>query len=133
MDFWENIGDMRTYIDEVDIECIYECIRIILFDGLFLSSDNIIRNILINEKYELLSIDEDDLFGKTKLVFGRSKWCKKHKFRNIINQILTEFETNSEIIKTNVKNIFDKYNFDKYDVFAYRMDNFREIINSELI
>jgi len=132
MDYWENIGDMRTYIDEVDIECIYECIKIIIFDGIFLSDDNIIRNILINKNNELLSIDENDLFGKTKLIFGRSPWCKKLKFRNIINQIVSDIEINKELIKNNVKNVFEMYNFDKYGVFQYRIDNLKHIINIEL-
>ena len=40
--------------------------KIRLFDGLFMSSDNILKNILVNEYGDLLSIDEGDLFGKRK-------------------------------------------------------------------
>ena len=35
-----------------------QALKIRLFDGLFRSSDNILRNILVNQSHELLSIDE---------------------------------------------------------------------------
>lgn len=132
MDYWENIGDMRKYIDIVDPSVVYECIKIILFNGLFLSSDNNIRNILINKDHKLLSIDEDDLFGKTKFIFQKSVWPKKEKFRDMIYNIIDEFLKNKIEIKKNVKIIFEKYNFDKIDLFNYRLDNFKNLVISEL-
>ena len=39
-------------------------LKIRLFDGLFRSSDNILRNILVNKNNELLSIDEGDYLWK---------------------------------------------------------------------
>ena len=131
MYYWDNIGDMRTYIDIADNDTIYQCIKIILFDGLFLSSDNIIRNILINQNHELLSIDEDDLFGKTKYIFGKSPWCKKEKFREMLYNIIKEFMDNKEIIKTKVNKIFIKYNLNYSDIFNYRIDNFKDIVEYE--
>ena len=131
MDYWDNIGDMRKYIDIVDPSVVYECIKIILFNVLFLSSDNNIRNILINEDHKLLSIDEDDLFGKTKFIFQKSVWPKKEKFRDMIYSIIDDFLKNKDTIKSNVKMIFEKYNFDKIDVFNDRLDNFKDLVISE--
>lgn len=132
MDYWENIGDMRKYIDIVDESVIYQCIKIILFNGLFLSSDNSIRNILINKNHELLSIDEDDILGKTKYVFVKSKWCKKEKFRKILYNIIQEFMDNKESIKKNVNNVFNKYELDLCNQFNNRVDNYKQIIEEEL-
>ena len=132
MNYWEYIGDMRTYIDIVDDSVIYQCIKIILFNGLFLSSDNSIRNILINKEYQLLSIDEDDILGKTKKVFLKSPWCKKEKFRKILYNIIQEFIDNIESIKRNVNNIFIKYDLELCDQFNNRLDNYKQIIENEL-
>ena len=132
MNYWENIGDMRTYIDIVDDSVIYQCIKIILFNGLFLSSDNSIRNILINKEYQLLSIDEDDILGKTKKVFLKSPWCKKEKFRKMLYDIIQKFIDNKELIKRNVNNIFIKNNLEICDLFNNRLDNYKQIIENEL-
>ena len=43
-----------------------EALKIRLFDGLFRSSDNIPRNILVNDMNELLSIDEGDIFFQSR-------------------------------------------------------------------
>ena len=131
MDYWENIGDMRKYIDIVDKSVVYQCLKIILFNGLFLSSDNIIRNILINKNDEVLSIDEDDLFGNTKCIFQKSKWPKKKKFRDMIYSIIDEFTKNKIEIKKNVEMTFTKYNYDKIDLFNTRFDNFKNLVETE--
>ena len=132
MNYWENIGDMRTYIDIVDDSVIYQCIKIILFNGLLLSSDNSIRNILINKKHQLLSIDEDDILGKTKSIFIKSPWCKKEKFRKMLYNIIQEFIDSKESIKKNVNNIFNKYDLKLCDQFNNRLDNYKQIIENEL-
>ena len=132
MNYWENIGDMRTYIDIVDDSVIYQCIKIILFNGLFLSSDNSIRNILINKEHQLLSIDEDDILGKTKKVFLKSPWCKKEKFRKILYDIIQEFIDDKKSVKKNVNTIFIKYDLELCDVFNNRLDNYKQIIENEL-
>ena len=132
MNYWENIGDMRTYIDIVDDSVIYQCIKIILFNGLLLSSDNSIRNILINKKHQLLSIDEDDILGKTKSIFIKSPWCKKEKFRKMLYNIIQEFIDNKESIRKNINNIFNKNNLKLCDQFNNRLDNYKQIIENEL-
>ena len=54
-------------------------LKIRLYDGLFRSSDNINRNILYCEKNNwCISIDENDIFGKRKLVFNKVDEIKKY-------------------------------------------------------
>ena len=58
-----NIGDIGKHKDFLKNDSVFkECLKIRLFDGLFRSSDNILRNILINENGELMSIDEGDIY-----------------------------------------------------------------------
>jgi len=93
MDFYDNIGDLgknKNVLKNVDV--VEEMLKIRLFDGLFRSSDNILRNILVlSDGKSLLSIDEGDIFGKRKNIFNMNgDWCKKSDWcknncSNIIN------------------------------------------------
>ena len=60
------------------------------FDGLFRSSDNILRNILVNENGDLMSIDEGDIWKKT--YFDKKNWFKKkenvEKVRKLLKKLL---------------------------------------------
>ena len=50
MDYWDNIGDLGKHKYKTDDPAVKrEALKIRLFDGLFRSSDNIPRNILVNE------------------------------------------------------------------------------------
>ena len=69
MDYFESVGDLgknKKYLKDESVA--NEALKIRLFDGLFRSSDNVLRNILVNKDGELLSIDEGDMFGKRKLI-----------------------------------------------------------------
>ena len=75
MDYFENIGDLGKNKEFLkDERVLKECLKIRLFDGLFRSSDNILRNILVNEEGILLSIDEGDIFGKRSAIFNKNDW-----------------------------------------------------------
>ena len=65
MDDFPNVGDLgknKGFLERDDV--FKESLRIRLFDGLFRSSDNILRNILIDSEGVVLSIDEGDIYGK---------------------------------------------------------------------
>ena len=101
---------------------------------MFRVSDNILRNVLINDKNELLSIDDNDIYGKRKLIFNKMDWCKKNKwcrdnYRNVVEEVkmLLNKEKCIDIIK--------KYKFKNEDdmicEFIKRYDNFEDIVSSE--
>ena len=65
----------KEFLDDENV--FRESLKIRLFDGLFRSSDNILRNILVNKDGDVLSIDEGDIYGKRKLIFNMNDWFKK--------------------------------------------------------
>jgi len=104
MELFENLGDLgknKGFLE--DFSVVRECFKIRLFDGLFCSSDNILRNILVNKSGELLSIDEGDLFGKRARIFNKTDWCVKwykanrEKGRAMVDGILEEFSLSDKI------------------------------------
>lgn len=134
MDYFENIGDLGKNKDFLkDERILKECIKIRLFDGLFRSSDNNMRNILIDKDGELLSIDEGDIFGKRDLVFNHNDWCqKKNVSDNILNSVINNIisEKNMKIVLIEKK--MNEYGFsDKIDEFKDRFDNYKNIIMDE--
>ena len=133
MDFWDNISDLGKNKDKLsDISVVKECLKIRYFDGLFRSSDNILRNILINDKNELLSIDEGDIFGKRKYILNmNSDWCRLNCKKDLIDTIIDEFIKNKEYYKKEVNKIMLKYNFDYCKEFNERIDKYKEIVNNE--
>ena len=99
MDHFQNVGDLgkhKYFLEKPSV--LQECVKILLYDGIFRSSDNILRNILVNESGELCSIDEGDIFGKRKNIFNLKDWFKNWYSQNpivgkeLVNQILLEFD-----------------------------------------
>jgi len=133
MDYWENIGDLgknKKFLNDEDI--VYECLKIRLFDGLFNSSDNIMRNILVNEKGELLSIDEGDLYGKRKTIFNvKGDWCKKNTSDELLVICLEEIVWNIKEKKREVCKIMDYYSLDYKNKFCKRINDYKNIVWSE--
>ena len=65
MDDFENVGDLGKNKGFLERDGVFkESMKIRLFDGLFRSSDNILRNILVNKDGVVLSIDEGDILWK---------------------------------------------------------------------
>jgi len=135
MEHFENIGDLgknKTWLDNKVVKSNTLKIRIAL--GLFRVSDNNMRNILINSKGDLMSIDENDILGKRKNIFDKNDWCKKdewcrNNYENIINEI------KSLISKDKCIEVMKKYKFDnenaKIDEFVERYDKLLDIVKSE--
>ena len=140
MNFYENIGDVGKHKEILEDDTIRkEMWKIRLFDGLFRSSDNILRNILVKStkenEYELVSIDENDIYGKRDKIFGKNDWCinKRDVIRDkkIVEDILYNFdlENKIEIVKKKMK----EYLFeDKIDEMIERFKNYKKIVFNEL-
>jgi len=133
MEFWENVGDLgknKGYLAKESV--VREALKIRLVDGLFRSSDNIMRNILVNADGELLSIDEGDLFGKRSLVFNkRGDWCKKNVSVEMLKEVLAEVLQETEAKKERIRELMVEYGLDHREEFCERMDRYEEIVLSE--
>lgn len=135
MKFYENIGDLGKNKNILSSEdSLYSMLKIRLFDGLFRCSDNILRNILVLVDGSLLSIDENDIFGKRLCVFNKNDlcvkndWCKKN-FNRVIDNLWGE---NKEEKKEKIINYLIEYGFnEKVEEFVNRWDNYKEIIFKE--
>ena len=133
MKYFENVGDLgknKSYLENNDVA--RESLKIRLFDGLFRSSDNILRNILVNKDGELLSIDEGDMFGKRELVFNkRGDYTKRITDKETVSEVI---DCMSEDIEEKIKvvwKLMDEYNLDCKVEFADRFRNYKEIVLSE--
>ena len=133
MKYYKNIGDLGTnkkLLNNKEIRI--ESLKIRLFDGLFRSSDNILRNILVGENNELISIDEGDIFGKRKNIFNKKgdyniKLMDKDELENVINEILYNINEH-EIISLMIK-----YGFtEKVEEFKERFINYKNIVLNEI-
>lgn len=136
MDYWDNIGDLGKHKHYMKDESVKkEALKIRLFDGLFRSSDNILRNILVNDKGELLSIDEGDIFGKRKRIFNKNDWftksqnCSSDVLKEVINDILNDRDTKLY----EIEKLFEKYGFTTYCEFKERFINYVDIVMNELL
>ena len=137
MDYYENIGDLGKHKELLECPILKkELFKIRLFDGLFRSSDNILRNILVSENRDkLISIDENDIYGKRENIFNKNDWCKKNIDKNIdkkmIDEIIDEFNLSNKMEL--VKSRMTKYGFeDKIDEMAERFTNYKNIVYGEL-
>lgn len=135
MDYWQNIGDLGKHKHVMSDESVKrEALKIRLFDGLFRSSDNIPRNILVNDNNELLSIDEGDIFGKREKVFNKHDWfikpenCDKELFNDVLDDLLSDSFRKLK----GVEKLFKYYQFMNFDGFKERFTSYRQIIMSEL-
>jgi len=108
-------------------------LKIRLFDGLFRSSDNIPRNILVNESNQLLSIDEGDIFGKRDKIFNKNDWFTKPEncSKEFIQSVVEELASLQDLQE--IQTLFKKYQFMNYEEFETRYHNYMDIVMSEVV
>ena len=138
MKFYENMGDLGKNKNVLDdsVDNLYCMLKIRLFDGLFRCSDNILRNILVLVDGSLLSIDENDIFGKRLCVFNKNDLCVKNEWcRKNVNRVIDDlWGENKEEKKEKIINYLNEYGFsEKVEEFSYRWENYKEIICKEFI
>ena len=134
MDYFENIGDLGKNKDYLKDESILkECLKIRLFDGLFRSSDNILRNILIDKDGSLLSIDEGDIYGKRDRIFNHNEYCcKKNISDDILNDVIEDILSEKDMKIKLIEKKMNEYGFQKFiPEFLDRFNDYRKIVMSE--
>lgn len=131
MDFIDYKGYMSKTKDILnDINIQKELIKIRLFDGLFRSSDNNMRNILVTKDNNLVSIDEGDLFGKRKHIFDKNDYCIKYISKSVFEEVI---ENMKKVNKDTIIKILTDYGFNNnLQEFNERFNNYRDIVFSEL-
>ena len=134
MEYWPNIGDLGKHKQVMQDENVKrEALKIRLFDGLFRSSDNIPRNILVNESNQLLSIDEGDIFGKRDKIFNKNDWftkpenCSKEFIQSVVEELVSLQDLQE------IQTLFKKYQFMNYEEFETRYHNYMDIVMSEVV
>ena len=135
MENFDNIGDLgknKGFLEREDV--FKESLKIRLFDGLFRSSDNILRNILVNIAGVVLSIDEGDIYGKRSLVFNKSDWFLKkeniEKTKLVVEEIINEWDLLS--LKLEVEKEMIRFGFEeKVKEMKDRFDNYLEKVFEE--
>ena len=137
MEIFDNIGDLGKHKHLLEDNNVFrESLKIRLYDGLFCSSDNILRNILVDSSNQLLSIDEGDIYGKRKEIFNKKDWFlkqeNKNKAKEYSQQIINEWELESKVDK--VKEYLIKYGFsDKVDTMTKRFLDYKNIVDKEFM
>lgn len=137
MDYFDNIGDIGKHKHLLEEPAVFkECLKIRLYDGLFRSSDNILRNILVNSEGVLMSIDENDIYGKRMKIFEKSDWFKRpeniENTKNTVEIILDEWNINCDTINK-IKNKMIQFKFsEKVEEMEKRLNNYKKIVFDEL-
>ena len=136
MTYFENIGDVgknKKVLQDEDLK--RELLKIRLFDGLFRCSDNILRNVLVcraNESYELVSIDENDVFGKRERIFNKNDWCLQRYSKSDVIDAVREIREGLD--KEHVLKEMERYSFDdaKKQEFSNRYDAYEQVVLDEM-
>lgn len=95
-----------------------EMLKIRLFRGIFRSSDNIIRNILVYEdkvkrdSYHLVGIDEGDICGKRKTIFNSTESKKAWYNIEVMKSVWREWMNTKEDKIQKIREVFNKYQYD---------------------
>ena len=134
MDYYENIGDLGRNKEYLKDEFVMkECLKIRLFDGLFRSSDNNMRNILVDKDGELLSIDEGDIFGKRINIFNKHDWISpKNISKAILDEVLDDISSEKDMKTKLITKKMIQYGFsDKIDEFKTRFNDYENILMGE--
>ena len=136
MEEFENVGDLGKNKQFLEDDSVFrEALKIRLYDGLFRSSDNILRNILVNSGGELLSIDEGDIYGKRTKIFNKKDWFLKkevvEKTRAMATEIVEEWKLDEK--KEIVERELERWGFkDKISEMKERFQKFATIVSDEL-
>ena len=133
MDEIKHKGDLGKNKDILDDETKYdEMLKIRLFNGIFRTSDNIIRNILVDRSNNLVPIDENDILGKRTKIFNstepikQNRFWKKERLIRIVNDLCLEKHKNSILAE-----LFSFELQSKNDELGNRIDNYKDIVVCE--
>ena len=114
-----------------------EMLKIRLFNGFFRTSDNNIRNILVDEDDEMWAIDENDIYGVRKEVFNRKELVRKRELMTVeaIERVIDEldFATHEQTLIDEMHKYFPKASCEFYErELRKRVRNYKQIVLKEL-
>ncbi len=135
IDVKDDLGKCKNLLKEE--KHFMEMLKIRLFNGLFNTSDNILRNILVDKENNLFAIDENDMFGKRKTVFNKREPIKNSKYftsENIESVIeMLNFEKHEEILISELEKYFSKSICESFSLeLSNRIKNYKDIVFAEL-
>ena len=137
MVYKENIGDLVKNKRLLGRDSVFKkMLEIRLFDGLWRSSDNIVRNILVKENGELISIDEGDIFGKREKIFNKGDIVVKNsiRIRKWVDNIIYKFELDKKKKIEKMKGLMEEFGYseEKIKEMRDRYYNYENIVYNEL-
>jgi hypothetical protein len=114
-----------------------EMLKIRLFNGFFRTSDNVIRNILVDEDDELWAIDENDIYGVRKEVFNKKESVRNSELMTaeLIESVIDEldFATHEQTLIDEMPKYFPKASCEFYErELRERVRNYKQIVLKEL-
>ena len=114
-----------------------EMLKIRLFNGFFRTSDNILRNILVDENDDLWAIDENDIYGKRADVFNKKEPVKNSPFMTaeLIESVIDEldFAAHEQTLVDELSKYFAKASCEFYErELRERVRNYKQIVLKEL-
>ncbi len=118
---------------EKGLNYLKEVFKIAVFRGIFQATDFHLRNILLDENNNLVSIDENDIGKRKEILDSRSAWLKNmiadaNITEEVLNDIKYDMEGKSQIIRYNMQ----KYGFsEKY--ICMILKNYRDLVAKNII
>lgn len=127
MDIFENEGTLvKNKKRKIDKKI--DFLKIVLFRGIFRVTDTNYTNVLVNKEGELLSIDENNIGDREKMMDRRMSKCyNKEEVDSVVKDLLENKEEKLKIIKEKL----EKYELDFYKMVEERLNNVKEIIYKE--
>ena len=133
MNKFENIGSLSKKKErDENKKVMMEYMKIIFFRGIFRVSDGNYRNVLINSKNELMSIDENNI-GKRIRVLERRFRIKNYSEEDI-KEVINNLKNNNIKKKEEIRKVMKKYNFSDEDIekVINNFDNLEVDINNDI-
>jgi hypothetical protein len=131
MDMFENIGTLvKNKKRRIEKKISLGFLRIMFFRGIFRLTDGNYTNVLINKNDELLSIDENNIGNREKILDRRMfKGNKKEDVEILLNDILKNKEEKLKKIK---EKLIEYEMVENYEKIKNNFDNLRKDVFEEL-
>jgi len=131
MDMFENVGTLvKNKKRRIEKKINLDFLRIMFFRGIFRLSDGNYTNVLINKNDELLSIDENNIGKREKILDRRYKNNnKKEDIENLLNDMLKNKEEKLKKIK---EKLIEYEMVENYEKIKNNFDNLKKEVFEEL-
>lgn len=132
MDMFDNIGTLvQNKKKRTDDKIKMEYLKIVLFRGIFRVTDTNYTNVLIDKDDVLLSIDENNIGDREKIVDRKISKCYS---REDIEKVVGEIQKNKEKKLKKIKKKLKEYGMEEhYKMVKKRMNNLKDIVMGEFV